>query len=273
MTRPRVSVIIPVYRARRTLPRALASVAGCGLPPEEVEIVIASDDGDDYAALVPEGQRCALTRVGPQRTGPGASRNRAIRDASGEMLAFLDADDTWAPGYLAALVPLVLRHGAAFGRTVVLDGDTPVVSLPGPQDRLSLSDLGRTGASYHPVLIRDLATEFTDHPAQDVRHAASLLARLGGSAALADTDYQLRLRPTSVTAADGYSARVAQAYDRHIGEIETEADLSPDLRQGLAGVFRDKARLNEAYRAEATPGESFYDFVARRIGPTAVTPS
>lgn len=272
MTRPRVSVIIPVYRARRTLPRALASVAACGLPPEEVEVVIASDDGSDYAPLVPAGLRGTFTPLGPTRTGPGPARNRALQAATGEMLAFLDADDTWAPGYLAALVPLAQRHGAAFGRTVILDEGVTVVTLPGPQERLSLSDIGRTGASYHPVLIRDHAAEFTPHPAQDVRHAAALLARLGGSAPLADAVYQLRLRPTSVTAADGFSARVAQAYDQHIAEIEAETDLPPDMRHELAEVFREKARLNAAYRTEAAPGESFYAFVARRLGPAADAP-
>ncbi|WP_168161455.1 glycosyltransferase [Oceanicola sp. S124] len=38
MPRPDVSVILPVYKARGTLPRALASILQAGLPPDQVEV-------------------------------------------------------------------------------------------------------------------------------------------------------------------------------------------------------------------------------------------
>ena len=62
---PLVSVIVPAFRARATLGAALASVGDCGLPAGAVEVVIASDDGTDYADCLPDGLRARLTPPGP----------------------------------------------------------------------------------------------------------------------------------------------------------------------------------------------------------------
>lgn len=265
MTRPLVSVIIPAWRARPTLARALRSVAVSGLPPRVVEIVIASDDGTEYRRALPPGQRIVLAPHGPVATGPGAARNRAIRASSGAVIAFLDADDSWAPGYLAALVPLARRHGAAFARTAVIDGHRRILMMPPQGTRLHLSDLGRYGGSFPPVLTRALLDDFTPLPSQDVRFSATLLARLGGVAPLARTEYRLRLRDGSVTAARGFADRVGRAYARHIAELEGGAGrLSPAMRHQVIAVFRQKIALNQRYMQEAAPGESFYAFVARQ---------
>lgn len=260
---------MPVYRARRTLPRALASIAASGLPARLIEVVIASDDGTEYRGLCARALRCVYTPAGPLRTGPGAARNRALALARGEVIAFLDADDTWAPGYLSALLPLVRRHGLAFGQTSVLDGSRELLRLPGAE-RLHLSDLGRSGASFFPVMTRSLIAPFSKYPSQDVRFVAELLARVGGSAPVGAATYQLRLNPVSVTAMDGFSAKVGAAYARHIAEIEgARGQLPPPMRQAVAQVFLDKIRLNESYIAQAAPGESYYAFVARTQGLTA----
>lgn len=270
MRRPTVSVIIPAYRAEASLPGAVASVAACGLPEDAVEIVVASDDGQDYRPLLPRGPRYAFAPLGPVQSGAGPARNRALAQARGQYIAFLDADDSWEPDYLTFLLPLAQRHGAAFGRTAVIEDGAEILRLPpGPGDVLRLEDLGRTGASYHPVLARRLARAFTTHLSQDVRHAAELLARLGGSAPLGRAAYRLHLRGGSTTAEADFSARVGRAYDAHIAEIEAgspgSAGLSPALRARLIEVFRDKARLNAAYSRDAAPGQSFYRFVAARL--------
>ncbi|MBR9766185.1 MAG: glycosyltransferase family 2 protein [Rhodobacteraceae bacterium] len=264
MPRPDVSVILPAYKARETLPRALASILRCGLPAGQIEVVLASDDGCDHRDLVPPGLPVSVTPVGPVATGPGAARNRALQQARGEFIAFLDADDSWEPGYLSALLPLARRHGAAFGATSVLEGEQQILRLPEGRHQLTLEDLGAEGASFHPVLPRSQARPFTSHLSQDVRHAVELLARLGGRAPLGHRAYQLRLGMTSVTAAAGFSARVSRAYRSHIAEIEAGVgDIPFALRPACAEVFRAKARLNDSYCLDARPKESFYAFIAR----------
>ncbi|QOL82954.1 glycosyltransferase family 2 protein [Pseudooceanicola spongiae] len=265
---PYVSVIIPAYQAMGTLPAALASIRLSGLPTDQIEVIIASDDGQDYATRFSDSM-LSFTPPGPLRSGAGPTRNRALAQAQGSFIAFLDADDTWAPGYLATLLPLARRNGAAFGLTAVLSAGVPLLHLPRPGAvTLTLEDFGATGASYHPVLERQQARPFTNQPSQDVRHAIELLARLGGTAPLGQTCYNLHLNPASATADEGFATRVGRAYQRHIAEMEAgEGDIPDTMRARCAQVFRDKDRLNHDFTARAAPGLSYYDFVAARTTP------
>lgn len=118
-----LSVIIPAYRAEPYIRRAVQSLLGQTRPPSE--IVIASDDGVDYADLLREGGladpriRCVPTRE--VRGGPASARNTALDAARGRIVATLDADDLLAPRALEVLAPLALVHGAAYCRPSFFD--------------------------------------------------------------------------------------------------------------------------------------------------------
>ncbi len=118
-----VSVIIPAYRAEPFIRRAVESVLGQTLPPAEV--VIASDDGVDYAELLRErglaDPRIRGVSTGAVRSGPANARNAALDAARGRIIATLDADDLLAPHALEVLVPLALEHGAAYCRPNFID--------------------------------------------------------------------------------------------------------------------------------------------------------
>lgn len=203
---PRVSVIIPAFRAFDTLARGLETVAACGLPERAVEIVIAPDDGADYSRFSDGwGQRRVLP-PGPVRSGAGPTRNRALAAASGDFIAFLDADDSWEEGYLAATLPLARAHGVAFGRTSIVEDGREILRLPRTAT-LHFTDVGATGASFHPVLRRDWAGPFVNRPSQDVLHTVEALALAGGRAPVAEPAYRIHLNPVSTTAAADYSAR------------------------------------------------------------------
>jgi glycosyltransferase involved in cell wall biosynthesis len=90
-----VSVIVPAYNAATTLPEALRSCEWQTHLPDEVVIVDdASTDGtwDCLADLSGLGisTRCLQHKV---NRGASAARNHAIRQATGEFLIFMDADD------------------------------------------------------------------------------------------------------------------------------------------------------------------------------------
>ena len=98
-----VSVVIPAYRAAGTVGRAIRSIADGTVLPKEI-IVVNDGDDPDTAAAVEEASR-ALTNievvvVGQPQAGAGAARNRGLSGATGEFVAFLDADDEWMPGKL-----------------------------------------------------------------------------------------------------------------------------------------------------------------------------
>jgi glycosyltransferase involved in cell wall biosynthesis len=77
--------------------------------PERIVVV---DDGstDDTAAIA---ERAGATVVRQAQRGPGAARNRGLAAASTEFVAFLDADDWYAPDKLERSVEVLQEIGAA----------------------------------------------------------------------------------------------------------------------------------------------------------------
>jgi glycosyltransferase involved in cell wall biosynthesis len=102
---PRVSVVVPAYNAEAYLAETLASVREQSY--DDWEVVVADDGSTDRTVEIAEslGERFVVAR-GASNEGPAAARNRALAAASGELVAFLDADDLWAPGFLTRMTQL-----------------------------------------------------------------------------------------------------------------------------------------------------------------------
>ena len=101
-TDPRFSVVVPVFNCERYIREALESVLGQDYPPVEVIVV---DDGsiDNTAQIVQQfADRYLISYVRQDNQGPSAARNRGVSLAQGDWIAFLDADDVWYQGKLAA---------------------------------------------------------------------------------------------------------------------------------------------------------------------------
>ncbi|GAA5160681.1 glycosyltransferase [Viridibacterium curvum] len=114
---PTVSVVIPVYNCFDLLGEAIDSVlAQQPLPMEIIVVNDGSSDGD-YQEFA---RRYPLVRViDKPNSGVSASRNLAVREARGDLIAFLDADDVWLPGKLAAQLKAFEDRpdaGVVFGR-------------------------------------------------------------------------------------------------------------------------------------------------------------
>jgi len=91
----KVSVIIPAYRAAHTIGRAVQSVLDQTYSADEILVVDDGSPDDMAAALRPFGQRVTLVRK--ENGGAASARNLGIERSSCELIAFLDADDYWAP--------------------------------------------------------------------------------------------------------------------------------------------------------------------------------
>src|SRR5262249_31816931 len=96
---PRVSVIVPSYNAERFLRAALDSA----LAQEGVslEVLVADDGSTDGTSALLAGYGDRIRVLRQDHRGPAASRNAAAREARGEYVALLDADDRFRPGKLA----------------------------------------------------------------------------------------------------------------------------------------------------------------------------
>jgi glycosyltransferase involved in cell wall biosynthesis len=92
-----VSVVIPAHDAENTLARALNSVLAQTRRPAEV--IVVDDFSSDRTVSVAEDYRdrgIVLIRMTTHR-GAAAARNVGVAAATGEWIAFLDADDEWLP--------------------------------------------------------------------------------------------------------------------------------------------------------------------------------
>jgi glycosyltransferase involved in cell wall biosynthesis len=105
---PTLSTIIPAFRAAHTIGRALDSVLAQTVPPTEIVIVDDGSPDDLAAALKPHGDRVRLIRK--PNGGAASARNDGIEQSTGELIAFLDADDYWEPRRLELQLDVFRRH-------------------------------------------------------------------------------------------------------------------------------------------------------------------
>ncbi|PTQ74991.1 glycosyltransferase family 2 protein [Celeribacter persicus] len=98
----KISIVIPVHNAERYLSDCLESVVAQTL--EHFEICAVDDGSTDRSRAILEHWARRDPRIRydclPQRSGAAAARNRGIDMASGDYIAFLDADDLWHPDKL-----------------------------------------------------------------------------------------------------------------------------------------------------------------------------
>lgn len=129
---PRVSVVIPAFNHARFLPEALESVLEQTF--RELEIFVVDDGSTDATPEVVGRYGPPVRYVRQANAGPAAARNRGVQASNGEFVAFLDADDRWYPGKVAAQVAYLDAHpeaGVVFTKFLVTDeGGRPLYAYP-----------------------------------------------------------------------------------------------------------------------------------------------
>lgn len=104
-----VSVIIPLYNKAKHINRAIKSVLAQTY--QNFEIVVVNDGSTDRGPAIVSGYGDPRIRLIHQvNAGPGAARNRGIRESSAPLLSFLDADDEWMPNFLELLMRHLHQH-------------------------------------------------------------------------------------------------------------------------------------------------------------------
>jgi glycosyltransferase involved in cell wall biosynthesis len=121
----RISVVIPAHNPGPYLREALRSVFAQSVCPHEVIVV---DDGSSDESV----DRCLRDFAGrfsvirnSEPGGPSAARNLGWRAASGDWIAFLDADDVWTHWHLSSLAASVAAPGGSglvFGKVQPFEG-------------------------------------------------------------------------------------------------------------------------------------------------------
>jgi len=136
MSRPYVTALIDTFNHERFIERAVTSVLEQDFPPSEMEVLVVDDGSSDATPEI-------LARFAPRvrllrkpNGGQASAFNFAIPQARGEIIAFLDGDDWWAPGKLARVSETMRAEG---GVSLVGHGITEV----------------RLDASTHTELLRE----------------------------------------------------------------------------------------------------------------------
>ena len=125
---PLVSVVVPAYNAETHILEAIESI-DVQHGNFQTEIIVVDDGSIDRTrSIVQEVKHVKL--VSQANAGPSAARNRGIAASRGDFIAFLDADDIWPPGKLAAQLAVFDHYpevGLVFGdcRIFTESGEQP----------------------------------------------------------------------------------------------------------------------------------------------------
>jgi|HubBroStandDraft_4_1064222.scaffolds.fasta_scaffold11663_2 glycosyltransferase involved in cell wall biosynthesis len=99
---PRISVIVPVFNAAAWIEKCIEGLLNQEYDSSRFEIILVDNNSsDDSKRLIRRYQRVRLLEEGVQSSY--AARNRGVRESSGELLAFTDADCVPAPDWLGVI--------------------------------------------------------------------------------------------------------------------------------------------------------------------------
>jgi glycosyltransferase involved in cell wall biosynthesis len=143
----RVSVIVPTYNRANYLPEALRSILTQSYSP--CEVIVVDDGSTDDTDQVLQAFGSPVRYFKQDHQGVAIARNRGLELATGDVIAWLDADDLWMSDYLATVIP-VLEHdsrldGVYCGFTHIDAEDRPLttpVLEPVPPDKLYSALIG-----------------------------------------------------------------------------------------------------------------------------------
>ena len=218
-----LSVIIPVYNAKKTLSRAINSINNQKLNFDtfKVEIIIIVDDGKNYNKIIPKlkkGLTIKIIKTNGIKTGPGNARNYGVNKSKGEFVGYLDADDEWSENYLRKMLELVKKNGVAFAPTRVYDENNILIKHFEGKRRgyLDLNDIGNIPCSFHPFINRNNQKKFEEIRSQDVYNTACILNEHNTKISTINGGYyKLNLQRKSVTKEDGFSHKINLAYIKY----------------------------------------------------------
>ncbi len=125
----KISVIIPAYNAERTILETIASVQAQTF--SDFEIIVINDGSTDTTLAQLGTVRDSRLRVCSfENGGLATARNRGIKEATGDYIAFLDADDLWMPQKLECQIEALQSYpeaGVAYSWTTCMreeEGET-----------------------------------------------------------------------------------------------------------------------------------------------------
>ena len=123
---PSVTVIVAAYNEETVIERRLENLLALDYPVDKLELVVASDASSDRThELVRRFSDRGVRLIVCERGGKVAAQNQAVRQTESQIVAFSDANATWAPDALRELVADFADPDVAYvcGRLVLQDAE------------------------------------------------------------------------------------------------------------------------------------------------------
>ena len=134
-----VSVLIDTYNHERFIEQAITSVLEQEFPASDREIIVVDDGSTDRTPQIVRKFEPQVRLVRKQNGGQASAFNAGIPECKGEIIAFLDGDDWWAPKKLSAVAEALATDGSL---GLVGHGITEVLS-DGSQHSQLIKDIPR----------------------------------------------------------------------------------------------------------------------------------
>ncbi len=119
----KISVLIDTYNHERFIERAITSVLEQDMPMDDVEILVVDDGSTDRTPEIVRRFEPRVRLIRKPNGGQASAFNAGIPECRGEIVAFLDGDDWWAPQKLRRVVE-AMEHDPEAG--IVGNGITQV---------------------------------------------------------------------------------------------------------------------------------------------------
>jgi glycosyltransferase involved in cell wall biosynthesis len=234
-----VGVVVPMYNAERTIVATLASI--CRQTYQVLDIIVVDDGSTDesasiVAAYAEKDQRIRLLRQ--PNGGVAAARNFGAAATAAEFLAFIDADDLWAPSKIALQMQALRDGGPGAGLAYCwfahIDEEGRVFSLHNQPD------------AEGSVLQRMCRSNF-------VGNGSSMLVRRSAFELAGQFDSSLRAKNAQGCEDLLMCLRIAERYEfrvvpQHlVGYRMTNTNMSSDVMQMLRSCEIVLAEFREKY--------------------------
>ncbi len=121
--KPLVSIVIPTYNSGKYLVAALSSALEQTYDARDIIVVDDGSTDDTPEIMATYNNRYAMRYIRINRSGASHARNIGIREARGDYVAFLDADDMWFRDKLEKQLPLFLNMnvGVVYSRATLIN--------------------------------------------------------------------------------------------------------------------------------------------------------
>ncbi len=273
-----ISVVIAAFQAESFIARSVSSVLAQSYA--HWELVIAADDEVDYQQVLCsqgiEDARIRFTSTGRTGAGPSVARNTALAHARGNVIAVLDADDTFMPNKLALLLPHVRRHGVVTSNICLVNDVTgekfPSLAMQYPEGVLSADDYIRANIHSYSLLMWDrtqvdVRWDATVPVMEDLVHGLCFYNFLNGIYYVPTLLHCYHKRPASITNSHETVARMIQSSELIIQRamqddfiIKNDAACDALRRFLRALIMCDKIFANEPYTDDVM---SWYRFMQK----------